>query len=193
MVAALGMALIASAGAGSLVLALDAQTRTTDTSPFPIGQVFTRAEWSKVTTALVARGFDGGGAQVMSGLRLESRRQPFALIRAGSPSRGVCFLPVRGLRVGTATCSSNGRLRTPLLVFGASDHWNGLAATQVVGIARRSVAGVSMVNHRGMAFGVALVPATGGLWSFAGGYGDAKLVVRARLASGRVTAQTALP
>jgi hypothetical protein len=191
--AALGVVVMASAGVGSLLLSRAAHTRATDSSPFPIGQVFTRTEWSKVTTALVARGFDRGAVQVVSGLRLQSRNRPFALIRATSASRGLCFIPVRGLRPGTATCSSSGHLRTPLLVYGVSDRWNRLAATEVVGIAQRSVAGVSIVDHRGMAFGVALIPTTGGLWSFAGGYGDAKLVVRARLTSGRITTQTTLP
>ena len=81
----------------------------------------------------------------------------------------------------------------PLLVYGAPDRWGGRPATQVVGIARHSIAGVSVVDRIGLESGVALIPSTGGLWSFAGGYGDAKLVVRARLASGRVAAQTKLP
>ena len=191
--AALGVALIASAGAGSLVLSRTAHTRTADTSPFPIGSVFTRAEWSKVTTALSARGFDATTAHVVSGLRLQSGNRPFALVRAASPSRGLCFLPVRGVHPGAATCSSNGRLPAPLLVYAAGDRWAGHAATEVVGVARRSVAGVSTVDRKGIASGVALIPATGGLWSFAGGYSDSRLVVRARLASGRIAAQTTLP
>jgi hypothetical protein len=63
----------------------------------------------------------------------------------------------------------------------------------VVGIARRSVGGVSTVDRRGIASGVALIPAAGGLWSFAGGYGDTRLVVRARDASGRISAETTVP
>jgi hypothetical protein len=38
-----------------------------------------------------------------------------------------------------------------------------------------------------------LVPSTGGLWSVNGGYASSKLVVRARLASGRIVATTTLP
>ena len=191
--AALGLALIASAGAGSLVLSRTAHTRTADTSPFPIGSVFTRAEWSKVATALSTRGFDARTARVVSGLRLQSGNRPFALVRAASPSRGLCFLPVRGVHPGAATCSANGRLLAPLLVYAAGDRWAGHAATEVVGVARRSVAGVSTVDRKGIASGVALIPATGGFWSFAGGYSDARLVVRARLASGRIAAETTLP
>jgi hypothetical protein len=94
---------------------------------------------------------------------------------------------------GSATCSLSGRLDKPLLVFAATDRMGGHRATDIVGVAPHSVVGVSMIDHRGYESGVALIPAAGGLWSFAGGYSDAKIVVRARLASGRITAQTKLP
>jgi hypothetical protein len=189
---AVGAVLVASAGAGSLLISRGVQTAPKDTSPFPVGQVFTNTEWSTVTRSITARGFDGTSAQVVSGLRLESTKKALALVRATSTTRGVCFLPVRGVRLGAATCSSTGFLQTPLLVYAATDRWGNRKATEVVGIAQRRIASISMADHSGHASGVALVP-TIGLWSFAGGYGDTKLVIRARLASGRVAAQTTLP
>lgn len=189
---AVGAVLVASAGAGSLLISRGAQTAPKDTSPFPVGQVFTHTEWSTVTRSITARGFDGTSAQVVSGLRLESTKKALALVRATSTTRGVCFLPVHGVRPGAATCSSTGLLQTPLLVYAATDRWGNRKATEVVGIAQRRIAGVSMADHSGHVSGLALVP-TIGLWSFAGGYGDTKLVIRARLASGRVAAQTTLP
>ena len=189
-----GTVLIATAGVGSFLFSRDARTQATDTSPFPVGLAFTQAEWAKVTTTLARRGFDRTTLRVVSGMRLQSPNQPFALVRAASPSRGLCFVPVRGVHPGSATCSTSGRLDKPLLVFAAADRLgDGRRATDIVGVAPNSVVGVSMIDHRGYESGVPLIPAAGGLWSFAGGYSDAKLVVRARLASGRITAQTELP
>ena len=191
--AALGAVLIASAGVGSLLISHGAHTAATDSSPFPVGQAFTAKEWVKVQGSLKLRGFDPTVARVVSGLRLESKNEPLALISVTSPSRGMCFLPVRGVRPGAATCSPNGHLRKPLLVYGAADRWGTNVSTEIVGIARRPIVSVSMVDRRGFGGGVALVPAPGGLWSFASGYGASKLVVRARLASGRIAAQTVVP
>jgi hypothetical protein len=190
---AVGAVLVASAGVGSLLMSRGTPTAPKDTSPFPVGQAFTDAEWSTVSRSLVARGFDGTSAHVVSGLRIESTQKALALVRASSTTRGVCFLPVRGVRLGIATCSSNGRLQTPLLVYGASDRWPDRKATLVVGLAQHRIVGVSMVDHRGIQAGVALIPSSGGLWSFAGGYSEAKLVIRARNASGRVVAQRIVP
>jgi hypothetical protein len=188
-----GVVLIAAAGAGSFVLSRDARTQPTDTSPFPVGLAFTQAEWAKVTTTLTRRGFDPATLRVVSGMRLETPSQPLALVRAASRSRGLCFVPVRGVRPGRATCSSSGHLDKPLLVFAATDRMGGGKATDIVGVARHSVIRVSMIDDRGFESGVALIPSAGGLWSFAGGYGSAKVVVRARLASGRITPQIKLP
>jgi hypothetical protein len=65
--------------------------------------------------------------------------------------------------------------------------------TSVVGVARHSIVGVSVVGRHGYGAGLAMVPATGGLWSFTGEYGAAKLTVRARLASNRVAARAIVP
>jgi len=189
---AVGALLIVSAGAGALLIRPHDDNGAVDSSPFPVGHVFTAPEWVKVRTALVARGFDGAAARIISGDRFQLNNAPFALVRATSPSRGVCFLPVRGTRPGPAMCSTDGRLPAPLLVFSARDRWANKAATAVVGVVRHTITGVSMVDRHGFQSGVALIPATGGLLSFAGGYGDTKLVVRARLASGRIVAQTTL-
>ena len=191
---AIGALLIAATGAGSFLLRPHHDIRPVDSSPFPVGHVFTAQEWSKVETALAARGFDGAAARIVSGLRLQQKNESFALVRATSPSRGTCFLPVRGVRPGPATCSADGRLPSPLLVVAARDRFGSTRAIEVVGVARHAITSVSIVDARGIPSGVALLPAKGGLWSFAGGVGNAtKLVVRARVASGRVVAETALP
>jgi len=191
--AAVGVLLIVSAGAGSLLLRHHNNVRPPDSSPFPVGQAFTTRQWSQVKKLLVARGFDGAAARVVSGLRLQRNNEPSALVRATSPSRGVCFLPVRGLQPGAATCRSDGRLPTPLLVFSARDRWGNRSATALVGVARHAITSVSITDPRGVPAGVALIPAGGGLWSFAGGFGNTtKLVVQARAASARVVAQTTL-
>jgi hypothetical protein len=193
-IVAVGVLLIVSAGAGSLLVSRNTSAAsTTDTSPFPVGHVFTNTEWTTVKTSLVARGFDGSAARVLSGLRLERNNQPFAVVRTRSASGRTCFLPIRGVSPGRATCSSDGRLNTPLLAFGAADGSAKQPMTAIIGIARHGIAGVSVVDPRGFVSGLAIVPTTDGLWSVTGGYGSAKLIIRARAASGRVAAQTTLP
>src|SRR5579864_2387231 len=182
-----GALLVACAGTGSLLVSRSGRTDIRASSPFPVGDVFKNTEWTHVETALSERGLRN--ATVVSGDRLQRSNQPFALVRATSRARGVCFLPVRGVRPGPATCTTDGHLASPLLVFGARDHWADNRATFVVGVVRHAVVGVSMVDARGYESGVALLPGPGGLWSFAGGYGSTSLVVRARLASGRIVAQ----
>jgi len=192
-IAAVGALLIVSAGAGSLLLRRHGDARPVGGSPFPVAHVFTAREWSQVTASLGARGYDGAAARIVSGIRLQSSDKPFALVRAVSPSRGVCFLPVRGIRSGAATCSSDGRLPVPLLVFSARDRWGNTRATAVVGVARHAISSVSIVDPEGIPEGVALIPAAGGLWSFAGGFGNTTaFVVRARVPSGRIVAQATL-
>jgi hypothetical protein len=195
LIVAVGMLLIATAGAGSLLLSRDTSpATTTDSSPFPVGHVFTNTEWTRVKLSLRARGFAGSAARVVSGLRLlERNNRPFALVRTRSASGRTCFLPIRGVRPGRATCSSDGRLDTPLLAFGVADGSAKQPMTAIIGIARHGIAGVSVVDPRGFASGLAIVPTTGGLWSVTGEYGSAKLIIRARAASGRVVAQTTLP
>jgi hypothetical protein len=183
--------LIASAGAGSLLLSHAAKSDIRASTPFPVGEAFTTQEWSKAEASLAAHGYDQ--AVVVSGMRVHSNAEPFALVRARSRSRGVCFLPVRGAALGAATCSSDGRLSMPLLVYGANDETAAQPTTAIVGAARPGITGVSLEDSRGFVSGLALVPSTGGLWSVNGGYGSSKLVVRARLASGRIVATTTLP
>jgi hypothetical protein len=86
----------------------------------------------------------------------------------------------------------SGDLEKPLLVYAASDRWAGHIATDVIGVVPRSITGVSMIDPSGFESGLALIP-SGTLFSFAGAYGDSKLVVRARTASGRIEAQVKLP
>ncbi len=188
-----GAVLIASAGAVSLLLPRGASTSATDSSPFPVGHVFTNAEWSKVKTSLNARGFDASAVRVVSGLRLESNNEPFALVRAQSQARGVCFVLIRDLKPGPATCSSDGHLDTPLLAFGAADASASGTMTEVVGVAQHRISGVALVDPRGFVSGLAIVPTVGGLWSVTGGYGSSHLVFRARIASGRIVGQITLP
>jgi hypothetical protein len=191
-IAACGLALIAAAGVTSLLFARNGHSFDTDSSPFPVGQTFTSTEWEHVTERLERRGFNPATMGVVSGMRLQSPAKPLALVRATS-SRGLCFIPVLGSRAGTATCSLSGHLEQPMLVYAATDHWSGKRATVIVGVARRSVVGVSMTDRRGFGSGAALIPSPGHLWSFAGGYGGSRVVVQARAASGRVVSHVQLP
>ncbi|HWX09853.1 MAG TPA: hypothetical protein VNY33_07735, partial [Gaiellaceae bacterium] len=102
-------------------------------------------------------------------------------------------LPVRGARLGLATCTTDGQLKTPLLTFGALDESGRQRMTFVVGVARPAITSVSMVDPRGYVAGLSMLPTTGGLTAFTGGYGTAKLIVRARVASGRIVAETSIP
>ncbi len=193
LVLVLGVLLIAVAGAGAMFVTRDASVIASDSSPFPVGHVFTDTEWASVEATLVGRGFEAGTARVVSGQRLQRSDEPFALVRATSTNRGVCFLPVRGTRPGAATCSTNGRLNTPLLAFGAADGSAKQPMTAIVGVARHGISGVSAADARGFVSGLPMVPTTGGLWAVTGGYGSTTLVIRARTASGRVVSQITLP
>jgi hypothetical protein len=190
---AVGAVLIASAGAASLLLPQGSGAIAADSSPFPVGHVFTNAEWSKVKTTLGARGFDASPLRVVSGLRLESNNEPFALVRARSQARGVCFVLIRDVKPGPASCSSDGRLNVPLLAFGAADESPSGRMTEVVGVAQHRISGVSLVDARGFVSGLAIVPTVGGLWSVTGGYAGTHLVFRARVASGRIVGQITFP
>jgi hypothetical protein len=187
-----GVVLVAGSGGGALLLSRPSHTPATDTAPFPVGLTFTRAEWSKVTTELGRLGFDRATLKVVSGMRLQTPNRAFGLVRATSSTRGVCFIVVHGVQPGSPACSVSGGLEKPLLVFAASDRWSGQVATDVIGIVPRSTTGVSMIDRRGFESGVALIP-SGKLLSFAGGYGDSKLVVQTRTASGRIAARVMLP
>jgi hypothetical protein len=191
LIAVLGAVLIASAGAGSLLLSGAAKSDIRPSSPFPVGEAFTSQEWSKAEASFAAHGFSQ--PVVVSGMRVRSNTEPFALVRARSRSRGVCFLVVRGAGFLAATCSSNGHLSVPLLVFGANDGTATQPMTAIVGAARPSITGVSLEDSRGLVAGLVLEPTVGGLWSVNGGYGSTKLVLRARGASGRTVATTTLP
>jgi hypothetical protein len=193
LIAAVGAALIATVGAGSLLFPRGTSTSAPDSSPFPVGHVFTNEEWSKVKTSLGAPGFDASAVRVVSGLRLLANNEPFALARARSHAHGVCFLLIRGPNPGPASCSSDGHLKTPLLAFGAADKSGSGRMTEVVGVAQHRISAVSLVDPRGFVSGLALVPTAGGLWSVTGGYGSSHLVFRARIASGRIVGQITIP
>jgi hypothetical protein len=185
-----GVVLIACTGGASLLLSRHSHHFASDTSPFPVGLTFTRAEWSKVTRKLARLGFHR--PTVVSGMRQQAPNRAFGIVRAVSTARGACFIPVHAVQLGSPTCSLSGDLEKPLLVYAASDRWAGHIATDVIGVVPRSITGVSMIDPSGFESGLALIP-SGTLFSFAGAYGDSKLVVRARIASGRIEAQVKLP
>ena len=124
---------------------------------------------------------------------MESNNEPFALVQARSHARGVCFVLIRGLEPGSATCSPDGHLDTPLLAFGAADTSGSVRLTEVVGVAQHRISGVSLVDARGFVSGLAIVPTVGGLWSVTGGYAGTHLVFRARIASGRIVGRVTFP
>jgi hypothetical protein len=155
---ALGAAIAVAVGAG---FARAGRPQCCD-KPLASWGMFTPAEWTSVTGAIARRGFDGASIRIVSATELADRR-PFALIAAASQTGTTCVVPVRGITVDAATCS----LRKPLVLFTART----ARETEVLGIARSDVAGVTATDTLGHRTGLFLIPA-GRLQAFAGGFRD---------------------
>ena len=159
--------------------------------------VFTPAQWKVVSARVEERGFTASTIHVVEGLQQHDKRA-LALVAATSARGRTCFVPVQGVTLAETIC----RLTKPVVLFSARDFWiqpagNGRPAqriplTDVLGVARRDVAGISveqLLDGRRLLQGVTLVEGAGML-TFAGGYAHAS-VLRARAASGRVLFQLA--
>jgi hypothetical protein len=190
---AAGVILLATTAALSLFLSPKGARTPKDTSPFPVGDVFTPSEWADVRASLGATGFIPATAQTVAGLRLPTAHTPLAVVRVESRLHGLCFVPVRGTRLGVASCSRLSH-STPLLAFGALDGSSRQKMVSVVGVATADVGSVSLSDGRWVS-GLAFVPIGHQLWSFAGGMGTTRdsVVVRARAASGHVLDETRVP
>jgi hypothetical protein len=135
-----------------------------------------------VTTRLERRGFTAARTRVVEAVG-EQRQRPFALVAATSASGRTCFVPVRGISLGATLC----HMTKPVVLWTAPDHWHHLRLTNVLGVARRDVVGISIDQRSGgypHTQGLPLIEDSGRL-TFAGGFADAS-VLRARDARGRV-------
>jgi hypothetical protein len=188
---------VAAASLGGFVL-----TRDSSSAPFealPSWGFFTPAQWKSVSGRIEARGFTASSIHVVEGL-MQHYTRPLALVAATSARGRTCFVPVEGVTLRPTIC----RLTKPVVLFTARDTWlpppvNGRPAlpipiTDVLGVARRDVAGISLEQFsagRRLVQGLSLTEGAGML-TFAGGYDNAS-VLRARNARGEVLFQLAFP
>jgi hypothetical protein len=192
---AVGMVLAASLG--GFVLAQRGSSASF--KPSASWGVFTPVQWSTVRDRVEGRGFVATSIRVVGAVQQHDKRA-FALIAAESTTGKTCFVPVHGLKLGRTIC----RVTKPLLVFTAPDYWidpaaggrpaHTVRATDVIGIARRDITGVSVdyaSYGRRYVQGLPLIGVSGAL-TFAGGFANAS-VLRARNASGRVLVRLDLP
>jgi hypothetical protein len=150
--------------------------------PSPSWGVFTPAQWSSVSAGIEQRGFPAAGIRVVQAVGEQGRR-PFALIAATSARGPTCFVPVRGVALGATVC----RIAKPVVLWTEPDRWHGIRVTNVLGLARHDVVGVSadqVLGGRRSVAGLVLVSGPGPS-TFAGGFAHLS-VLRARNAQNRV-------
>jgi hypothetical protein len=179
----LAVGALLAASLGGFVLA-----KRGSSAPFkasPSWGVFTPAQWGAVTAGIERRGFAASGIRVVEVAGVP-RRRPFALVAATAASGRTCFVPVRGVALGPTVC----RIAKPVVLWTQPAHWHGLRVTNVLGLARHDVTGVSvdqLLSGRHSVGGLPLI-AGPGLSTFAGGFTRLS-VLRARNAQNRVLFQ----
>ncbi len=185
----LGVALIASAGAGSLLLSRSAPNATITASPH--WGLYTPTSWNIVATKFEQRGFTGASIHVVTGTKLVSTGQPFAILGARSGSGRNCFAVARGTALGVTICN----VSKPLVVFAARDLCaqcspgrSPLKTLTILSLVRRDVSSVTMID-RGHEFGVIISPAGGGTYAFNSGTALNHAVLRARGKGASILAQ----
>jgi hypothetical protein len=144
--------------------------------------VFTAAQWAVVTEGVERRGFSASGIHVVEAAGV-ARRRPFALVAATAADGRTCFVPVRGVALGSTVCRS----AKPVVIWMEPAHWHGVPVTNVLGLARRDVTGLTvdqLLDGRHTVQGLPLI-AGSGLSTFAGGFTHLS-VLRARNAQNRV-------
>jgi hypothetical protein len=93
-IAALGVVVILSAGAGSVLLSRNAPSGTITASPH--WGLYTPTSWKVVATKFEQRGFSGASIHVVTGTKLAGTGQSFAILGARSGSGRNCFAVARG-------------------------------------------------------------------------------------------------
>lgn len=188
-VAALGVVVILSAGAGSVLLSRKAPNATITASPH--WGLYTPTSWNVVATKFEQRGFSGASIHVVTGTKLASTGQSFAILGARSGSGRNCFAVARGTALGATICT----VSKPLVVFAARDlcvqcspGGTPLKTLTILALVRRDVTSVTM-NDRGHESGVVITPAGGGTYAFNSGTALTNTVLRARGKGASILAQ----
>jgi hypothetical protein len=188
-IAALGVVVIASAGAGSVMLSRKAPNATITASPH--WGLYTPTSWNVVATKFEQRGFSGASVHVVTGTKLASTGQPFAILGARSGSGRNCFAVARGTALGATICT----VSKPLVVFATRDLCvacapgrSPLKTLTILALVRRDVTSVTMID-RGHESGVIISPAGGGAYAFNSGAALNNAVLRARGKGASILAQ----
>jgi hypothetical protein len=188
-VAALGVVMILSAGAGSVLLSRKVPNGTITASPH--WGLYGPTSWNAVAAKFEQRGFSGASVHVVTGTKLASTGQPFAILGARSGSGRNCFAVARGTALGATICT----VSKPLVVFAAQDLCaacapgrSPLKTLTILALVRRDVTSVTMVD-RGHESGVGISPAGGGTYAFNSGTALTNTVLRARGKGASILAQ----
>jgi hypothetical protein len=188
-VAALGVALIASTGAGSLLLSRKAPNATI--TAVPHWGLYSPTTWNVVATKFEQRGFSGASVHVVTGTKLAGTGKSFAILGARSGSGRNCFAVARGTTLGATICT----VSKPLVVFAARDLCvacapgrSPLKTLTILSLVRRDVTSVTMID-RGHESGVVISPAGGGTYAFNSGAALNNAVLRARGKGASILAQ----
>jgi hypothetical protein len=179
-IAALGVVVIASASAGSLLLSRKAPNVTITASPH--WGLYTPTSWNVVAAKFEQRGFSAASIHVVTGTKLASTGQSFAILGARSSSGRNCFAVARGTSLGATLCT----VPKPLVVFAARDLCaacapgrSPLKTLTILALVRRDVTSVTIFD-RGHESGVIISPAGGGSYAFNSGAALNHAVLRAR-------------
>ena len=188
-IAALGVVVIASAGAGSVLLSR--KTPDTTIAASPHWGLYTPTSWNVVATKFEQRGFNGASIHVVTGTKMASTGQPFAILGARSGSGRNCFAVARGAALGASICT----VSKPLVVFAARDLCvacapgrSPLKTLTILALVRRDVTSVTMID-RGHESGIVISPAGGGTYAFNSGAALNNAVLRARGKGASILAQ----
>ena len=197
MILLLGLVLAGSLGGFALANRGSAATL----KPSAAWGMFTDTTWEKIKGRVASRGFRPASVRVISAAGGQQDRDTgFSMLAASRPSGATCFIAVRRTTLGASIC----RLTKPVTVFAMSDTFTELTSngrkhsvvtTILVGLARPDVSGVAvsfMSFGRPWLQGQALLPASGGIHTFAGGYRGASATLVAFGVGGQALDRLAL-
>jgi hypothetical protein len=188
-IAALGVVVIASAGAGSVLLSRKAPNSTITAAPH--WGLYTPTSWNRVATKFEQRGFSRASIHVVTGTKPAGTGQSFAILGARSGSGRTCFAVARGTALGTTICT----VSKPLVIFAAPDLCAQCApggtpvkTLTILSLVRRDVTSVTMIDQ-GRESGVVITPAGGGTYAFNSETALTHMALRARGKGASILAQ----
>lgn len=167
---------------------------TSTISPSPHWGLYSAKTWDQAATKFVRRGFSRASVRVVTGTKLMSTGQPFALLGARATSGRQCFAVARGTSLGPTIC----RVSQPLVIFTARDVCvecspgrAPLKTIAVLALVRRDVHGVSIIDH-GRESGVIVSPVGDGVYAFNTGANRTNTLLQARGEGNTILAETRL-